>query len=74
MLTAEHMIPNIYEQSSDMRTVCRLIDAEAEILEYYTNHILDCYSPEHCPNHLVEELATHIGFKYNDLKHLCTTE
>lgn len=70
MLTAEHMIPNIYEQSSDMRTVCRLIDAEAEILEYYTNHILDCYSPEHCPNHLVEELATHIGFKYNDLKTL----
>lgn len=64
------MIPNIYEQSSDMRTMCRIIDAEAEILEYYTDHILDCYSPEHCPAHLVEELATHIGFKYNDLKTL----
>ena len=70
MMKAERMIPNIYEQSSDMRTMCRLIDAEAEILEYYTDHILDCYSPEHCPNHLVEELATHLGFKYNDLKTL----
>lgn len=70
MMKAERMIPNIYEQSSDMRTMCRFIDAEAEILEYYTNHILDCYSPEHCPNHLVEELATHIGFTYNDLKTL----
>ena len=70
MMKAERMIPNIYEQSSDMRTMCRLIDAEAEILEYYTDHILDCYSPEHCPNHLVEELAEHIGFKYNDLKTL----
>ena len=70
MMKAERMIPNIYEQSSDMRTLCRFIDAEAEILEYYTNHILDCYSPEHCPNHLVEELAEHIGFKYNDLKTL----
>ena len=70
MMKAERMIPNIYEQSSDMRTLCRFIDAEAEILEYYTDHILDCYSPEHCPNHLVEELAEHIGFKYNDLKTL----
>lgn len=70
MMKAERMIPNIYEQSSDMRTVCRLFDAEAEILEYYTDHILDCYSPEHCPDHLVEELAEHIGFKYQDLKTL----
>lgn len=70
MIKASHMIPDIYEQSSDMRTMCKLIDGEAEILKYYTDHILDCYSPEHCPNHLVEELATHIGFKYNDLKTL----
>lgn len=62
------MIPNIYEQSFDMRTMCRLFDIEMELLEYYTNHILDCYSPEHCPKNLLAELAEHIGFDYQELK------
>lgn len=67
-MKSERMIPNIYEQSSDIRTVCRLFDIEHELLEYYTNHILDCYSPEHCPKHLLSELAEHIGFDYQELK------
>ena len=62
------MIPNIYEQSFDMRTICRIFDIEHELLEYYTNHILDCYSPEHCPDNLIAELAEHIGFDYQELK------
>lgn len=67
-MKAERMIPNIYEQSFDMRTMCRLIDIEMEIIEYYTNHILDCYSPEHCPKNLLAQLAEHIGFDYQELK------
>lgn len=67
-MKAERMIPNIYEQSFDMRTLCRLFDIEMEVLEYYTNHILDCYSPEHCPRNLLPELAEHIGFDYQELK------
>ena len=67
-MKCERMIPNIYEQSADMRTVCRFFDIEHEILEYYTNHILDCYSPEHCPDNLLAELAEHIGFDYQELK------
>lgn len=67
-MKTERMIPNIYEQSFDMRLVCRLFDAEMEILEYYTNHILDCYSPEHCPKDLLDQLAEHIGFDYQELK------
>lgn len=67
-MKVEHMIPNIYEQSYDMRIIARLIDAEAEILRYYTEHILDCYSPEHCPQNLLEVLAEHIGFDYQELK------
>lgn len=67
-MKCERMIPNIYEQSFDMRTMCRLFDIEHELLEYYTNHILDCYSPEHCPEHLLKELAEHIGFDYQELK------
>lgn len=67
-MKSERMIPNIYEQSFDMRTMCRFFDIEHELLEYYTNHILDCYSPEHCPKHLLAELAEHIGFDYQDLK------
>lgn len=67
-MKSERMIPNIYEQSFDMRTICRLFDIEHELLEYYTNHILDCYSPEHCPKHLLPELAEHIGFDYQELK------
>ena len=67
-MKCERMIPSIYRQSSDMRTLCRIIDAEMEILEYYTNHILDCYSPEHCPQDLLDDLADHIGFKYQELK------
>lgn len=62
------MIPNIYEQSADMRAMCRFFDIEHELLEYYTNHILDCYSPEHCPRNLLPELAEHIGFDYQELK------
>lgn len=67
-MKCERMIPNIYEQSFDMRTMCRLFDIEHELLEYYTNHILDCYSPEHCPRNLLPELAEHIGFDYQELK------
>lgn len=67
-MKCERMIPNIYEQSADMRTMCRFFDIEHEILEYYTNHILDCYSPEHCPRTLLPELAEHIGFDYQELK------
>lgn len=67
-MKSERMIPNIYEQSFDMRTMCRLFDIEHELLEYYTNHILDCYSPEHCPRPLLPELAEHIGFDYQELK------
>lgn len=67
-MKSERMIPNIYEQSFDMRTMCRFFDIEHELLEYYTNHILDCYSPEHCPKHLLAELAEHIGFDYQELK------
>lgn len=67
-MKSERMIPNIYEQSFDMRTMCRFFDIEHELLEYYTNHILDCYSPEHCPKHLLPELAEHIGFDYQELK------
>ena len=67
-MKTERMIPNIYEQSFDMRTICRLFDIEMEVLEYYTNHILDCYSPEHCPKNLLPELAEHIGFDYQELK------
>lgn len=67
-MKCERMIPNIYEQSADMRTMCRFFDIEHEILEYYTNHILDCYSPEHCPTNLLAELAEHIGFDYQELK------
>lgn len=67
-MKCERMIPSIYRQSSDMRTLCRIIDSEMEILEYYTNHILDCYSPEHCPTDLLDNLADHIGFKYQGLK------
>lgn len=67
-MKCERMIPNIYEQSFDMRTICRLFDIEMEVLEYYTNHILDCYSPEHCPKNLLAELAEHIGFDYQELK------
>ena len=40
-MKAERMIPNIYEQSFDMRTLCRLFDNEMEVMEYYNNHILD---------------------------------
>ena len=67
-MKCERMIPNIYEQSFDMRTMCRIFDIEHELLEYYTNHILDCYSPEHCPRNLLPELAEHIGFDYQELK------
>ena len=67
-MKVEHMIPNIYEQSSDMRTVARLFDAEFEIIKYFTDHILDCYSPEHCPQPLLDDLAAHIGFDYQELK------
>lgn len=67
-MKCERMIPNIYEQSADMRAMCRFFDIEHELLEYYTNHILDCYSPEHCPKHLLPELAEHIGFDYQELK------
>lgn len=67
-MKSERMIPNVYEQSFDMRTMCRFFDIEHELLEYYTNHILDCYSPEHCPRALLPELAEHIGFDYQELK------
>lgn len=67
-MKCERMIPNIYEQSHDMRVMCRLFDIEHEVIEYYTQHILDCYSPEHCPRNLLPELAEHIGFDYQELK------
>ena len=67
-MKSEKMIPEIYVQSADIRTLCRIFDIEYDLLLYYTNHILDCYSPEHCQEHLLPELAEHIGFDYNELK------
>jgi len=67
-MKSEHMIPTIYRRSFDIRTMCRYFDLELDLLQYYTNHILDCYSPEHCPVNLLAELAEHIGFDYNELK------
>ena len=67
-MKSEKMIPEVYAQSMDMRTICRIIDIEMDLLSYYTNHILDCYSPEHCQEHLLPHLAEHIGFDYNERK------
>lgn len=67
-MKTERMLPDIYAQSWDMRTLCRIFDAEFNLLEYYTKHILDCYSPQHCPENLLSELAEHIGFDYNEFK------
>lgn len=67
-MKSEQMIPDIYAQSQDMRTFCRIFDAELGVLDYYTKHILDCYSPEHCPENLLPDLAEHIGFDYNEFK------
>lgn len=67
-MKSEKMVPDIYAQSWDLRTLCRIFDSQFDVLEYYTNHILDCYSPEHCQEHLLPELAEHIGFDYNEFK------
>ena len=67
-MKSENMIPKVYMQSWDMRTLCRIFDIEMEQLKYYTDRILDCYSPEHCPENLLPELAEHIGFDYQELK------
>lgn len=67
-MKSENMIPKAYMQSSDMRTMCRIFDLEYNLLKYYTDRILDCYSPEHCQEHLLPELATHIGFDYQERK------
>lgn len=67
-MKAEHMVPTIYLRSWDFRVLCRLFDAEFDLLKYYTDHILDCYSPQHCPRNLLPELAEHIGFDYNEFK------
>lgn len=67
-MKTERMLPNIYNQSWDMRTLSRICDTEFDLLAYYTNHILDCYSPQHCPENLLPELAAHIGFNYNEFK------
>ena len=67
-MKTEHMIPKVYMQSADMRTLCRFFDLEFDLLKYQTDHILDCYSPEHCLENLLPELAEHIGFDYQELK------
>lgn len=67
-MKSERMLPDIYVQSWDMRTLCRIFDAEFDLIAYYTNRILDCYSPQHCPENLLAELAEHIGFDYNEFK------
>lgn len=67
-MKSESMVPDIYAQSWDLRTICRIFDSEFDVLDYYTKHILDCYSPEHCQEHLLPELAEHIGFNYNEFK------
>lgn len=67
-MKTENMIPKAYMQSADMRTLCRIFDLEFDLLKYQTDHILDCYSPEHCLEHLLPELAEHIGFAYNEKK------
>lgn len=68
IVKSEKMVPDIYVQSWDLRTICRIFDIEMDLLRYYTEHILDCYSPEHCPENLLPELAEHIGFDYQELK------
>lgn len=67
-MKSENMIPKAYMQSQDMRTMCRIFDLEYNLLKYYTDRILDCYSPEHCQEHILPELAQHIGFKYQERK------
>lgn len=67
-MKSERMLPDIYVQSWDIRTMCRIFDAEFDLLQYYTNRITDCYSPQHCPENLLAELAEHIGFDYNEFK------
>ena len=67
-MKTEHMIPKVYMESGDMRALCRFFDLEFDLLKYQTDHILDCYSPEHCLEHLLPELAEHIGFDYQELK------
>lgn len=67
-MKTERMLPDIYNQSWDMRTLSRICDLEYGLVSYYTQHILDCYSPQHCPENLLPELAAHIGFDYNEFK------
>lgn len=67
-MKTERMLPDIYNRSWDMRTLSRICDTEFDLLAYYTQHILDCYSPQHCPENLLPELAAHIGFNYNEYK------
>ena len=67
-MKTERMLPGIYNQSWDMRTLSRICDLEYDLVSYYTQHILDCYSPQHCPENLLPELAAHIGFDYNEFK------
>lgn len=68
MIKSEEMLPQVYAQSWDIRTLCRIFDLSFDQVKYYTDRILDCYSPENCPDNLLPELAEHIGFKYQDLK------
>lgn len=58
--------PEVYRESRDYRVFLKLLGVLLSVFKYNIDSVPDLYSPDNCPDHLVNLLASMVGYKYND--------
>lgn len=58
--------PENYRDSRDYRVFLKLLGVLLSVFKYNIDSAPDLYSPDNCPDHLVNLLASMVGYKYND--------
>ena len=59
-------VPEIYKSSSDFRFFLNWFALALTRIKYDTEHMIDLYDPQRCPENLLWMLGDTVGFKYDD--------
>ena len=59
-------VPEIYKSSADFRFFLNWFALALTRVKYDTEHMIDLYDPQRCPENLLWMLGDTVGFKYDD--------
>lgn len=63
----KHYVPEVYSDSRDFRVFLRMIEVLSTVTKYNADHYPDLYDPSDCPDNLLENLASLVGYKDYDI-------